>query len=166
MPSWALENAKRIEKGETGPDHSLDIADITAPAVVTCTEATPDNNKGTETAVIEAAQRCSHSAHSGHSHRTHSDAPHQPHCSSSTHHSSSGYHSQDHSRSHSCPSYKSSKYTSHQKGSCTLWSYSYQETQKPHPKRNRNAQIEEPPSNYYSSHDNSTNSGEESESLN
>ena len=41
---------------ETDPDHSLGIVDITAPAIVTCTEAAPDCNKGMETATIEAAQ--------------------------------------------------------------------------------------------------------------
>ena len=55
-----------------------------------------------------SSSRQSHSAHQGHSHRTHHATLHQPHCRSFTHHSSSGYSSQDSSRSHSCPSYRSS----------------------------------------------------------
>ena len=47
--------------------------------------------------------RWSHSAHQGHGHRSCHDTPHWSHCKSSTHHSSSGYHSQDQSRSHSWP---------------------------------------------------------------
>ena len=43
-------------KEEIDPDHSLDIADITAPAIVTCTDATPDHNKGIGTDAIEADQ--------------------------------------------------------------------------------------------------------------
>ena len=39
-PGQALDNTKKIKKGETGPDHSPDVADIRAPADVTCTEAT------------------------------------------------------------------------------------------------------------------------------
>ena len=42
--------------GEIGPDHSLGIVDITAPAILTCTVTTPDFNKGMDTAAIEAAQ--------------------------------------------------------------------------------------------------------------
>ena len=55
-PSQALDTIEKIEKEETGQDHSLGIADITAPATVTSTEATPDHNKGTGTAATEAAQ--------------------------------------------------------------------------------------------------------------
>ena len=47
--------------------------------------------------------RQSNSGHQGHSHRPCHDIPHWPHCKSSTQHSSSGYHSQDCSRSHSHP---------------------------------------------------------------
>ena len=112
------------------------------------------------------SSRWSHSAHWGHSHRTHHDTPHWPHCRSSTHHSSSGYCSQDCSRSYSCSSYRSSKYTSHQRETYSLRSYFNQETCKSHPKRNGKVWIEEPLSNYCSSDDNSTDSGEESESLN
>ena len=42
--------------GKTGPDHSLGIADIAAPAIMTCAEATPDHNKGMGIATMEAAQ--------------------------------------------------------------------------------------------------------------
>ena len=47
---------EKIKKVETNPDHSLDTTDITAPADVICTEATPDHNNGTGTATIETAQ--------------------------------------------------------------------------------------------------------------
>ena len=55
-PGQALGTTKKIKKGETGPDHSPGIADITAPAITTCTEAALDHNKGMGTATIEAAQ--------------------------------------------------------------------------------------------------------------
>ena len=55
-PDQALDTAKKIEEEEMGPDHSLDIADITAPAIMTCTKATPDHNSGTESAITEAPQ--------------------------------------------------------------------------------------------------------------
>ena len=55
-PHQALDTAKEIEKEEKGPDHSLDIVDITALAIMTCREAAPDCNKGFGTATIEAAQ--------------------------------------------------------------------------------------------------------------
>ena len=52
----ALETTRKTEKEETSPDHSLDTANMTAPAAVTCTEATPNHNNGTGTVTIEAAQ--------------------------------------------------------------------------------------------------------------
>ena len=55
-PGQALDTTEKIQEGETGTDHSLGIADITALAVMTCTEATPNHNKGMGTATIEAAQ--------------------------------------------------------------------------------------------------------------
>ena len=55
-PDQDLDTTKKIKKEETGPDHSLDIADIAGPAIITCTEAAPDCNKGTGTATIKAAQ--------------------------------------------------------------------------------------------------------------
>ena len=116
-----------------------------------------------------SSSRWPHSAHQGHNGNPCHDTPyqsHQSHCKSSTHCSSSGYHSQDCNRSYSCPSCQSSKYTSHQRGSYSLGSYCNLRTWKSHLKRNMKVQIEEPPSDYYSSDDNSTNSGEESVSLN
>ena len=41
-PDQALDTAEKIEKEETDPDYSLAVVDIAAPAVVTCTEVTPD----------------------------------------------------------------------------------------------------------------------------
>ena len=55
-PDQALDTAKKSEKEETGPDHSLDIADITGPAIVTHTGAAPDHSIEMGTATVEAAQ--------------------------------------------------------------------------------------------------------------
>ena len=55
-PGQAVDTTEQLAKGETGPDHSLASADSAAPAIMTCTNATPDHNKGTDTATIEAAQ--------------------------------------------------------------------------------------------------------------
>ena len=55
-PDQALDNAEKIVKEETDPDDSLAIVDITVPAILTCTEATPDDNKGMGKAAIEAVQ--------------------------------------------------------------------------------------------------------------
>ena len=46
----------KTEKEETGPDHSLDTADIIASAIMTCTEVIPDHNNWTGSVAIEAAQ--------------------------------------------------------------------------------------------------------------
>ena len=43
-----LDITRETEKEETGPDHSL--ANIIAPAIMTCTEAAPDYNNGIGTA--------------------------------------------------------------------------------------------------------------------
>ena len=55
-PDQALDTTGKTKKEDTGPDHSLDIADITATAIMTCTEAALDHDKGMGTATIEAAQ--------------------------------------------------------------------------------------------------------------
>ena len=55
-PGQVLDTAKKIEKGETVPDHTLGIADIAAPATMTCTEAAVGHNKGMGTAATEAAE--------------------------------------------------------------------------------------------------------------
>ena len=55
-PDQALDTTGKTEKEETSPDHSLDTAGITAPAVMTCTVATPNHNNRTGSAAIEAAQ--------------------------------------------------------------------------------------------------------------
>ena len=54
-PDQALDTTVKSMNEETIPDHSLDTADTIAPAVATCTEATPNYNNGTGTATIEAA---------------------------------------------------------------------------------------------------------------
>ena len=79
------------------------------------------------TAAIEAAQDYP-IQYTEASCRTCHDAPHQPYCRSSTHCSSSSYCCQDCNRSFSHPSYRLSKYTSHQRVSCSLRSCSNQET--------------------------------------
>ena len=112
------------------------------------------------------SSRQSHSAQWDHSHRSHHNTPHQPPSRQSTHCSSSGYHSQDHSRSHSHSSYRLSKYIRHHRGSHSSRSYSNQRTQKSHLNRNRKMHIEEPQLDFYSSDNNSTDLGEELESLN
>ena len=54
-PDQALGTAKKIVKRQV-IDHSLDIADIAALAIVTHTEATPDHSNEMGMATIEAAQ--------------------------------------------------------------------------------------------------------------
>ena len=72
-----------------------------------------------------SSSRYSQSAHCRHSHRPHHDTPHWSHYKSPTCHSSSGYYCQDCNRLHSQPPYQLqlSKYSSHQKGSCSSGSY-------------------------------------------
>ena len=165
-PDWALDTIRKTEKKETSPDHNLGTADITAPAIMTCTEATSDHNSGMGTATMEAAQDIPIQ----HTKDTVANPAMTHHTSHTTNHqhttSSLSYHSQDCSRSHSHPSYRSSKYNSHWRGSHSLRSYSNQGTWKSHLRRNTKVQIEEHPLDYYSSEDNSTDLGEESESLN
>ena len=55
-PGQALDITGKTKKEETGPDHSVNTADIAAPAIMTCTEAVPNCNNGTGTAAVEAAQ--------------------------------------------------------------------------------------------------------------
>ena len=55
-PDQVLHTTGKTQKEETSPDHSLDTADTTALAIMTCTEATPDHNNRTGSATIEAAQ--------------------------------------------------------------------------------------------------------------
>ena len=129
---WAQGTIGKIGKEGTALDHILDTADITAPAIMTSTEATPDHSTRTDTAAIEVAQD-NLTPHTGDiaadpamthytSHTTHiSHSDYHSRDCSRTHCSSSGYCSWDHSRSSSWPSYHSSKYRSHQKG---LWQLS------------------------------------------
>ena len=55
-PGQALDTAEKIEKEETSPDYSLDIVDIAAPPIVTCTKAAPDHSKGMGATAVEATQ--------------------------------------------------------------------------------------------------------------
>ena len=138
-PDQALDTTEKMEKKETGPDHSLDIANITALAVITHTEATPDHRNEMGTAAIEAAQDdpIQHTE----------DTVTDPTMIHHTGHTAIYLHT-----------------TAHQ--DTALRTAVDQGTQKSHLSRTRKVHIEEPPSDYYSSGDNSTNSGEESESVN
>ena len=53
-PDHAPDITRETEKEETGSDQSL--ANIMAPAIMSCPEAAPDHNNGTGTATMEAAQ--------------------------------------------------------------------------------------------------------------
>ena len=103
-----------------------------------------------------------HQCHTSRHTENHHNTPHQSHCKSSTHHSSSGYCTQDCSRSHSWPTHQSLKYSIHWKGSCSLRSYFNQGNHMFYYRRSKKVQIEEPLSDYYSSDNDSTDSGEES----
>ena len=94
---YLLWTTGKTEKEETSPDHSLDTANIIAPAVMTCIDAAPYHNDGTGTT---ASSRQTNLAIWGHNQRSHHDTPHQSHHKSSTHCSSSGYHSQDHTHNY------------------------------------------------------------------
>ena len=52
----ALDTTEKIKAEEKSLDHSLGIEDIAAPAIMSCTEAAEDHNKGMGTDAIEAAQ--------------------------------------------------------------------------------------------------------------
>ena len=101
------------------------------------------------------------SAHRGTSHRPCCYTQHQSHCRSSTHHSSMGDWSWDCSRSHSRPSYQSSRHES-----LISDSYSSRTRRRPHPKKNMEVKIEDPHTDHYSLDDHSSESGEESDPLN
>ena len=103
----------------------------------------------------------SHSAHRGQSHIPCHDTPHWSHHRSSQHQSSSRYRSKDPSSSHSQPSYRSSKHEF-----CQLDSYSSRTRRTPHPKKNMQVKTEDPHTDYNSSDDHSSGSGEDSYHLN
>ena len=108
-----------------------------------------------------SSPQCSHSTYRGYSHQSCHDTPHQPHCRSSTHRSSLVYHSRDYSRSHSWPSYKSSRQDLHRS-----YSHSSRWSGKPHLKKNLRVKTEDPHTDYYSSDELSSDSEEESDPLN
>ena len=101
---------------------------------------------------------CSCSTYRDYSHQSCHDTPHWPHHRSSTHRSSSAYHSRDDSRSH--PSYKSSRQVLHKSHS-----HSSRLQGKPHLKKNPQVKIEYLHMDYYSSDDHSCDSGEEADHL-
>ena len=55
MPDWAQGTTGKIEKDETGPEHSCTTEDITVRVIAIYTEATLDHNTGIDTATTEAA---------------------------------------------------------------------------------------------------------------
>ena len=95
----AVNTTRKTKKEETGPDHSLDTANIAAPAIMTCTETAPDHNNGTGTAPIETTQDNSIQLIEDTVKRSCCDTQHRSHAKS-MHHSLLGYCSQDCSRSH------------------------------------------------------------------
>ena len=105
-----------------------------------------------------SSSQCSNSTYRSYSHWPHCDTPHRPHHRSSTHRSTS-YHSRDKSLSHSCPCYKSSWWDSHRSHlhSSRSWRKSHH--------KNTRVKIEDPHTDYYSSDDHSSNSGEETHHL-
>ena len=102
----------------------------------------------------------SNSTYRSYSHQPPHDTPHRPHHRASAHRSSS-YHSTDRSLLHSHPSYKSSQQNSHRSHS-----HSNRSQSKPHHKKNTRVKIEEPHTDYYSSDNHSSDSGEEMDHLN
>ena len=132
MPDQVWGTTMKIETDKANPDHSLIFRRH-------CSLSHHNSCRGHSRS--QHRDRCSHhhrsslwwscSTHRGHSHRPHHDAPHCSHCRSFQNPSSSGYQSWDHSRSHSPPSYRSSRHESHQSDS-----YSSRTTRRPHPKKN------------------------------
>ena len=164
-PDWAPDTTGKTKIKETAPDHSLDTEDTTAPAVITCTEATPEHNNGSGTAAIEVTQ--------DYCNQHMKDTVADPTVTHHTSHTANPPHTAAHwatvlrttvDHIHIHPT--DHQNIIHKRGSCSSRSYSNWGTQKLHLKMNREVQIEEPPLDYYTSEDNSTNLGEESESLN
>ena len=161
MTDWVQGTTVKIETGKGNPDHSPTTKDITAWVIMICIGTALDHNIGTDAATTGAAYDDLASAHRGNRHRPHHDTLHQSHHWSSEHWWSLGYWSLDCSRSHSQPSYRSSRHKS-----CRSDSYSSRMRRRPHPKKNMKVKIEDPHTDYYSSNDHSSGSGEESDPLN
>ena len=102
----------------------------------------------------------SHFTYRDYSHWSHCDTPHWPHHRSSTHKSSSAYHSRGCGRSCSQPCYKSSRWDLHQSHSHSSRSWG-----KSHLKKNLKVKIKDPHMDYYSSDEYSSDSGEEANHL-
>ena len=147
MPDQAWGTTGKIEKDEMSPDHSPTTEDITAWVIAICRGYSRAQHQDRHSH-YRSSSWWSHSVHRGHSHTPCCDILHQSHFRSSTYHSSVGYWSQDHSRSHSQPSYWSLRYESSRSGSYSSRIRKVLQT------------------DYYSSHDHTSNLGEKSESLN
>ena len=132
---------------------------------MTCIEVAPDHNNGTGSATIEAAQDNSIQ----HTKDTVAGPAMTLHTSHTTNPTQTAAHQattlKDCSRSHSCPPYQLLKYNT-PKMIMQFGIILQLGNQKSHTKWNMKVQIEEPPLDYYSSDDNSNDSGEESQSLN
>ena len=104
---------------------------IAGHVVMTHIEATSGHDTRIITNTPEVASQHSCSTYRDYSHWSHHKTPHWSDCRSSTHMSSSAYHPRDQSRSHSHPSYKSSRRDLHRSHSHSSNSWG-----KPHHKKN------------------------------
>ena len=146
------------QTGEANPDHSPTIKDIAAWVII---EATLDHNTGIDAPTTEAA----HDDLTQPTEDTATDLT-VTHC---TCHITDppniealwATNPEFHSKSHSWPSYWSSRH-----GSCGPDSYSSRTKRRPDPKKNMKMKIEDLHTYYYSSHDHSSGLGEESDHLN
>ena len=157
----ALGTTGKTEKEETGPDLSLDTANIIAPAIHDLHRGCSQSQQWDRHSCHRSSSRWSHSAHWGHSCRSCHDTPHQSHQQilkhTAAHQATTLRIAVDHTHNHPT---NQSKYSSHQKGSHSSGSYSNQGNWKSHLRRNKKVQIEDSPSEYYSLDDDSTDSGE------
>ena len=96
MPDQVQGNTIKTRTGEVIPDHNLIFTDITAQVIMIHAEAAPGHDIG----IITSIPGITHDAHTPHIEITAID-PAETH------------HSRDHSRSHSCPTYKSSRQDLH-----------------------------------------------------
>ena len=161
MPDQVQDTTMKTGTGEVIPDYNLILTDIAVRAIMIHTEATPGNSTGT----IAATPGVTNDGHAPHieiiainpatAHHTDpiADCPHTEVLQLTT--------QRDHSRSHWCPSYKSSRWDLHRSQSHSSRSWS-----KPYIKKNLRVKMEDPHTNYYSSDDHSCDSGEIADHLN
>ena len=160
MPDQVQGTTMRTGTGKVIQDYNLIFTDIAAWVAMIHTEAIPGHDIG----ITEATSGVSHDAHAPHieitaigptmTHFTNliTDYPHIEVLPA--------YHSRDHSRSHSNPSYKSSRWDSHRSQSHSSRSWG-----KPDLKKNPRVKKEDPQMDYYGSDEHSSDSGEEADHL-